>query len=596
MASTKQLLAAALAVLFTHGIASAQDRADLILTGGKIATLRYNEGFVEALAVKNGRVLAVGSDDEVLRFKGESTRVIELAGRTVIPGLNDSHLHVVRGGRFYNLELRWDGVPSLRRGLEMVREQAGRTPKGQWVRVVGGWSPYQFEERRMPTIAELNQAAPDTPVFVMFLYSKGFLNRAGVEALGINEDTKPPKGTRYKIVDGGAELLAEPSPAILYQTIAALPQLSDENQVNSTLHFYRELNRFGLTSATDAGGGGHLFPTNYVATRRLAEQGKLPIRISFFLFPQRPGKELEDFHDWTSSNQPGVNIDIVHQNGYVLQGGGETLVWSAGDYENFLAPRPSLQQLMDRHLEEVTTLLVKNGWSFRIHATYGESIDRILEVFERVNAEQPFNGLRWAIDHGETMHPDQIQRIQRLGGGVAVQDRMAFAGEFFLERYGKAAAANAPPLRKLLEAGIPVGAGSDATRVSSHNPWVSLYWMVSGKTIGGTVLYPPEQRLTRTEALRLYTVGSAWLSGEESRKGTLKPGQYADLAVLSADYFTVPEESIRSIESVLTIVGGQPVYAANPYADLSPKLPAAAPSWSPVGHMGGYFAAKKELE
>jgi predicted amidohydrolase YtcJ len=580
-------------VLFLTTTALAQDQADLILTGGKIATLSYNEGFVDSLAVKDGFVYATGTDKEVQRFKGPETQVIDLHGLTVIPGLNDSHSHVIRGGRFYNLELRWDGVPSLKMALEMVRKQARRTPKGQWVRVIGGWSPYQFKEKRMPTVKELNDAAPDTPVLVLFLYSKGFLNRAGVKALGITEGTVPPPGSRYKFVDGGAELLAEPNPTILYKTIGALPQMSDEDQVNSTLHFYRELNRFGLTSAIDAGGGGHVFPTNYVASERLAREGRLPIRISFYLFPQRPGRELEDFQRWTSSNTAGDDLDRMKPNGYVLEGGGEFLVWSAGDFENFMAPRPELKAKAEEELAAVARHLVKNRWPFRIHATYGKSIDRILAVFERVNKDHPFKGLRWAIDHAETIQPDQIQRIQRLGGGIAIQNRMAFAGEFFQDRYGRKSAASAPPIRRLLESGIPLGCGTDATRVSTYNPWPALYWLVAGKTVGGTELYPKENRLTRTEALRLCTEGSAWFSGEEHIKGVLKPGQYADFAVLSADYFTVPEEDIPRIESVLTVVAGKPVYGAGPYANIVPELPEVSITWSPVAEFGGYFKANR---
>ena len=241
-------------------------------------------------------------------------------------------------------------------------------------------------------------------------------------------------------------------------------------------------------------------------------------------------------------------------------------------------------------LTEVASLLVRNRWPFRIHATYGESIDQLLDVFEAVDARIPFDGLRWAVDHAETIRPDQIRRIQRLGGGVAIQNRMAFAGELFRDRYGAAAAAHAPPLRALLESGIPLGAGTDATRVSSHNPWLSLYWMVSGRTVGGAEIYPPEKRLTRTEALRLYTSGSAWFSGEEHLKGTLAPGQMADLAVLSDDYFTVEVGGLRTIESVLTVVGGEPVYGAGPYEAWNPKLPAPRPDWSPVARFGGYWS------
>ncbi|MEM9290506.1 MAG: amidohydrolase [Acidobacteriota bacterium] len=559
-----------------------------------------NAGIVEALAVRDGLVAAVGSAEEVAALKGDSTEVIELGGRTVIPGLNDSHLHLVRGGRFYNAELRWEGVPTLALALEMLKEQAERTPEGQWVRVIGGWSPFQFEERRMPTVEELNEAAPDTPVFVLFLYSQGLLNRAGLEALGITAATEAPPGSRYQLGSSGEPtgvLLAEPNPTILYKTIAALPPLTAEQQVNSTRQFYRELNRFGLTSAVDAGGGGHLFPRDYVGTERLAAAGEMPIRISYYLFPQRPGREDEDFAGWIEGYTPQQNAAEGLPHGFVLEGGGEFLVWSAGDFENFLAPQPDLAERgFEDELRAVTQRLVENGWPLRIHATYDESITRILDIFEEVNtaeraAGRPgFSGIRWAFDHAETLSAGNLARIQALGGGIAVQSRLAFAGEYFLQRYGEQVAAQAPPLRRILDAGVPLGVGTDGTRVGSYNPWVALYWLVSGKTVGGTQLAAPENRLSREEALRLYTVGSAWFSGEEEVKGILEPGRYADLAVLSRDYFSVQEEEIRTLESVLTVVGGRPVYGAEEFSSLAPWDLPVDPEWSPVTRFGGHWA------
>jgi predicted amidohydrolase YtcJ len=586
------------------GALSGSTAADLILFNGKIATQEPADGVVSAIAIRDALVAAIGTDGEVMNHRGSVTQVIDLGGRTVVPGLNDSHLHLVRGGRFYNTELRWDGVGTLAGALDMVRQQAERTPAGQWVRVIGGWSPHQFAERRMPTIAELNQAAPDTPVFVLFLYSQAFINRAGLDALGITADTAPPPGGRYEIGPDGRPtgvLLAEPNPTILYKTIAALPALTEEQQVNSTRQFYRELNRFGLTSAIDAGGGGHLFPRDYVGTRQLAAAGEMPIRISYYLFPQRPGHEIEDFRDWMSNYEAGANGAELLANGYVLEGGGEFLVWSAGDFENFLAPRPDLGERDYRDdLAKVAQMLVEKGWPLRIHATYDESISRILDVFEAVDREERdagragFGGIRWAIDHAETISPQNIARVKALGGGIAIQSRLAYAGEYFLERYGPDAAANAPPLRRLLDAGIPVGAGTDGTRVGSHNPWPALYWLVTGKTVGGTQLAAPENRLSREEALRLYTQGSAWFSGEEHVKGTLTVGKYADLAVLSADYFAVPEEDIPRIESALTIVGGRPVYGVGEFASLAPWNLKVEPEWSPVVHFGGFSSTDAE--
>ncbi|HEX2837457.1 MAG TPA: amidohydrolase [Phycisphaerales bacterium] len=565
-----------------------QEAADLVIVNGRVITLDEANPTASAFAVRGGKVVAVGDEAAMASHRGDATRVIDMKGRTVIPGLNDSHLHAVRGGRFYNLELRWDGVGSLNRALGMVREQAGRTPKGQWVRVIGGWSPYQFEERRMPTIAELNEAAPETPVFVLFLYSQAFVNNAGMEALKLTKESKPPEGGRYEFVDGGGVILhADPSPLILYSTIAKLPHLSADDQVNSTRHFYRELNRFGLTSAVDPGGGGHAYPGDYQATSTLATQPGMPLRVSFSLFAQTAGSELQDFTRWTREEKLLFDRATERLNGYVLDGAGENLVWSAGDYENFMAPRPDLKDKMEAELEAVVRVLAEHHWPIRIHATYDESITRILNVFERVFKETGYRG-RWAIDHAETVSDSNIARIKALGGGVAVQNRMAFAGEVFVERYGADAAASAPPLRKLLQAGVPVGAGTDATRVSSHNPWLAIDWLVTGKSVGGTQLAAPENRLSREEALRLFTVGSAWMSGEEKEKGRIAPGQLADFAVLSADYLTVPERDIRSIESVLTVTGGDVVYGAQEFAELAPELPAVSPVWSPVARFGGY--------
>jgi predicted amidohydrolase YtcJ len=573
--------------------------ADLIVTNANVHTVDDRRPRASAIAVKDGKFVAVGGAEVLQTYLGSSTRVIDAKGRAVIPGLNDSHLHAIRGGRFYNLELRWDGVASVERGLAMVREQAKRTPKGQWVRVVGGWSPFQFKEKRMPTVKELNEAAPDTPTFVLFLYSQGMINRAAVQALGLNGRTKNPDGGRYEFVDGGAILHAEPNPLILYQMIAKLPQLSPEEQINSTLHYYRELNRLGLTSAIDAGGGGHAFPKDYASSQAVASQGNLSIRIGYYLFAQTQGKEANDFGNWTSNYDAGKSAAMVLEHGYELEGGGEFLAHAVGDWENFLADKPDLDarkaagQDPAGDLHEVATILVKNNWPLRQHATYGESIKLIMDVFEKVQKEQGRFSPRWAIDHAETIRDDELKRIKAMGGGIAIQSRMAFGGEYFLERYGKAAAARAPPIRKMLEMGIPVGAGSDGTRVASYNPWLTLYWLVSGKTVGGTQVFADDNKLSRGAAVRLYTVGSAWFSQEETVKGRIAPGQYADFAILTEDFFSVPEERIRNIESVLTAVGGKIVFAAAPFLDAAPPpLPPVIPTWSPVAHFGGYRNAE----
>jgi len=580
------IVAAALAGLWAD---AAQAQADLILTNGKVATMTKEGDFVQAVAVKDGKVLATGSNAQVLKLKRADTQVIDAGGRTVIPGLNDSHLHLIREGLNYTMELRWDGVTTLKRALEMLKEQAARTPDGEWVKVVGGWNEYQFAEKRLPTLEEINAAVPDKPVFILYLYGLGFLNKKGVETLGYSKDTKYKDGEVEIGADGKptGKLVAKPNALILYSTLAKTNKLSRADQLNSTLHYYRELNRLGLTSAIDAGGGFQNYPDDYAVSLELAKDGRLTVRTAYYLFAQRAGKELEDFQRWLTLTRPKQNDHMLYPNGFSAEGGGENLVASAADFENFLEPRPDLPAAMEGELERVVELLVKKRWPFRLHATYGESIARDLDVIEKVNARTPLDGLRFIIDHAETITDQDIARIKKLGGGVAVQDRMHFQGEAYWKRYG-AQTRQMPPIRKLLEAGVPVGLGTDGTRVSSYNPWPSLYWAMTGKTAGGLQIWQDRDRLSRYQALKLMTTGSAWMSGEEKLKGTLARGQYADLVVLPKDVFTMDVEGVKRLESVLTIVNGKVVYGAGPYQPLAPALPPVAPAWSPVGAYGGY--------
>lgn len=565
------------------------DEADLILINGRMAALDGRDTFHSAIAMSNGRFAAIGTDREVLDYRKDGTKVIDVGGRTVIPGLIDSHNHFVREGLNYNLEVRWDGIRSLSEGLSMLQEQVKRTPPPQWVRVVGGWSEYQFSERVTPTLEEINAISPTTPVFVMHLYHCAFLNRAALQAVEYDKGTpNPTAGEIQKDKDGNPTgwIVSRPNATILYGTHAKGPKLVYEDQVNSTQQFMREMNRFGVTGVVDAGGGYQSYPEDYKVIADLARQNRLTVRVAFNLFTQHPKHELEDFTSWVKSTKVGAIDEFLRVNG-----GGEMLVYSAADYEDFPEPRPDLPKELEYELKAVVAVLAKNRWPFRLHATYGESIERFLNVFEEVNDETPLKGLRWFLDHGETISEQDIRRVGKLGGGIAIQDRMAYQGEEFIKRYGKEAAEESPPIRKMLDAGIPVGAGTDATRVASYNPWISLYWLVTGRTVSGTRLYSDKNTMDRNEALKLYTIGSAWFSNEETLKGSIEVGKFADLAVLSADYFSVPDEQIRTIESVLTIVGGKVCYGAGEFERLAPPAPPVSPSWSPVAKFGGFNRA-----
>ena len=566
--------------------------ADLILFNGQFHTVDRTKPLASAVAITDGRFVVVGNDNQAMALRGPNTQVVDMHGRCVIPGLNDSHLHLIRGGLNYNLELRWEGVPSLADALRMLKDQADRTPTPQWVRVVGGWNEFQFAEKRMPTLEEINQAAPDTPVFILHLYDRALLNRAALRVAGYTRDTpNPPGGEIVRDSNGNPTgmLVARPNAMILYSTLAKGPKLPLEYQVNSTRQFMRELNRLGLTSAIDAGGGFQNYPDDYQVIEQLAKDDQLTVRIAYNLFTQKPKEELSDFQNWTGSVKLHQGDDYLRHNG-----AGEMLVFSAADFEDFLEPRPDLPQTMEEELEPVVRHLVEQRWPFRLHATYNESISRMLDVFEKVNRDIPFNGLPWFFDHAETITPQNIERVKALGGGIAIQDRMAFQGEYFVDRYGKQAAEATPPIKRMLAEGVPVGAGTDATRVSSYNPWTSLYWMVSGRTVGGLALY--EEGQPRTTALELFTHGSAWFSSEQGKKGQIKVGQLADLAALSADFFHVEEEAIKWIESVLTVVGGKIVYAAGDFEDLGPRSIPVLPDWSPVVKVPGHWRPNSPLQ
>ncbi|WP_425258816.1 amidohydrolase [Rubrivivax sp. RP6-9] len=560
---------------------------DALFHNGRFTTLDRGQPEVGAVAVREGRLVALGDRASLHALVGPQTLQVDLGGRRVLPGLNDSHTHLIRAGLNHNLELRWDGVPTLADAMAMLRDQARRTPPPQWVRVVGGFSEFQFAERRLPTLDEVNAVAPETPVFILHLYDRALLNAAALRAVGYTRDTPDPPGAEIQRDARGNPtglLVARPNAMILYATLAKGPRLAPEDQRNSTRLYMRELNRLGITSVIDAGGGFQNYPDDYDIVGGLARDGELTVRVAYNLFTQRPQHEREDFLRWASMVSPGDGDAFLRHNG-----AGEMLVFSAADFEDFREPRPDLPARMEDDLLGVARVLAERRWPFRIHATYDESITRMLDVFEQVHREHPLTGLHWAIDHAETIGPRNIERVRALGGGIAIQHRMAYQGERFVERYGAAAAARTPPVREILAAGVPLGMGTDATRVASYNPWIGLHWLLSGQTVGGLVLTPEAEHLDRETALRLYTEGSAWFSGEEAHKGRLAAGMLADFFVPSEDYFSVPLERVKTLSSLLTVVGGRVVHGDGDFAALAPPWPVASPDWSPAAHDSGRY-------
>ncbi|MGF1552951.1 MAG: amidohydrolase [Paracoccaceae bacterium] len=582
--------AAAFGAAAVAGPALAQgEAADLILLNGRVTTMDPARPEARAFAVRGGAFVAVGSEAEVAALRGPFTRVIDAGGKRVIPGLIDSHTHSIRGGVNYAYEVRWDDVDSLEEGLHLLRLQAERTPEGQFVRVVGGFSEHQFKEKRLPTVAELDAVAPEHPVLVHHLYKLTLMNSRAIAAVGYDRADRPSYPGGVIELDAAGEptgrLISDPSGLLMYKTLTKAPKLSIADQINSSMHYMDELNALGLTSVSDAGGGGMAFPEAdaYRVVRWLHERGLMTVRTAYHTFPKVKGEEYADYERWTSEWRPQQGDDMLK-----LVGGGENLTWASYDFEIFGEPIPDIDPDAEAIQHRIMTLLGEREWPFRQHITYGQTADRLLAVYEDVARGA---GLTpgWFVDHVETFTPAHLERIARLGGGINLQNRLQFQAEDFVAQHGAEALAKTPDFRAILDLGVPVGLGTDATRVASYNPWYALQWLSTGLSRGGMRMYADDNLLDREEALRLMTVGSAWFSGDAGRKGAIAPGQMADFAVLDRDYFAVTDAEIAKVSAALTAVGGEVVYADG---DLAPHdlraLPPITPDWSPVIAFGDH--------
>ncbi|MEM8622500.1 MAG: amidohydrolase [Pseudomonadota bacterium] len=579
----RQVLAGTGLILAAPSAYAQAGTADLVLLNGRITTMDPARPEATALAVRDGVFTAVGSDDEIRPLIGAFTQVIDARGQRVVPGLSDSHTHAIRGAVNYNLEVRWDGVDSLEEALHLLREQAERTPEGQFIRVAGGFSEFQFKEKRLPTVAELDAVAPNHPVLIHHLYKLTLLNTKAVEWYGYDKADRPTYPGGIVELDAGGNatgrLLAAPSGLIMYKTLAAAPKLSIRDQINSSLQYFDELNGLGITSVSDAGGGGMEFPDAdpYKVIRWLHGERLLTTRIGYHSFPQHKGRELDDYIRWTAETRAGEGDDMLK-----FVGAGENLAWASYDFEIFADARPDIDDGAEDYQRQVMTVLGEGGWPFRQHVTYDETGDRLLPVYEDV-AKGAGLTPGWFIDHVETFSQRNLERIAALGGGIALQNRIQFQAEDFVANYGAEALKKTPNFRAILDLGVPVGGGTDATRVTSFNPWYSIQWMTTGLSRGGLAMYDDANLLSREEALRVWTTGSAWFTGDAGRKGAITPGQLGDFAVLDRDYFAVTDAEIAKLRAELTVVGGEVVHGSGTFATQDLKhLPPVSPDWSPV--------------
>jgi predicted amidohydrolase YtcJ len=529
---------------------------DTIMVNGNILTVDRQFSIRQAIAIRDGRIVALGSTADVQKLAGPATRAIDLQGRTVIPGLIDSHLHAIRAALSFSTEVNWIGVSSLGDALGRIANAARTMKPGAWLIVAGGWNVQQFKENRRPTQAELVAAAPNNPVYVQLGYGWVVMTPAAFKALNITSDADlPPGGRLEKDANGRLSGAVTGGQGAIVALFDRLPRPTFDEQVDGTRKFFRELNRLGLTGVVDPGGN-NLAPDDYQALFKVWRQGQMTVRVAYSLCGQTPGSELEELGSLTALLPMGFGDDMLRFNGL-----GERITAAMNNND-----KPT-EADKDRYYQ-IARWAAARGMSLTMHWARDDSVDQLLTIFERVNKEEPIVGLRWSIAHLNDASLQSLQRMKALGVGWTVQDAMYFGGEQFVQQSGPDAARRAPPVVTATKMGVVVGAGTDAHRVASYNPFTALEWFLDGKTVGGVAIRGPEETPTRADALRFYTAGSAWFAHDEGKRGSLEVGKVADLAVLSRDYLTVPVEQVGSIESLLTMVGGKIVYGAGSYQPL----------------------------
>jgi predicted amidohydrolase YtcJ len=553
--------------------AGATDVADAVLRGGVIYRGTDDGGtprFVEALAIRDGRIVGVGAWRNVESLAGPGTVVVDLDGRTVVPGLHDSHLHVVRAGLTWTDEVVWYETPSLEHALRLLDDRALARPPGTWLRVVGGWQAGQFTERRGPTSAELTQRFPHHPVYVQLLYEEAVLNAAALRAAGIDRDTPDPAlGTIERDPTGEPTGTVRGVGAFMH-CLRHMPAPEHADQVRGTAELMAALNAWGVTAATDAGGLG-MTPEMYEPLFTLWREGGMTVRTRLYVGPSTRGGERDELNGWLRHIRPGFGDGWLRHVGI-----GEIAVFGCHDLEGLRDF--AVDDASRAELEVICRQIASRGWPLHLHAVLDDTISAVLDVWERVDRETPLAGLRWSLAHIEPISARNLDRVAALRCGLGVQDRMVYRATDSAAVWGDDAVRNGPPLRDILDRGIPLGAGTDSTRVASPNPWVSLWWLVSGDTFDDGPPRDERHRLTRAEALDAYTVGSAWFSFEETERGRLHAGMAADLAVLVDDYFSVDVDDIRDLRSDLTLVDGRVVHAAGPFAGLAHRGPSTTSS------------------
>ena len=526
--------------------------ADRLYLNGAFITLDASLPRASAMLVREGRIAAIGESTLLRAAAPAQTEVIDLQGRTVIPGLVDSHIHAIRAGLSYATEVHWTGAATIPEALQRLRNAAGALPPGGWLIVAGGWTELQFAERRRPTQEEVEAAVPEHRVYIQHLYNGALLSKSALDALDLANNG--PLLAQLKTQRDSGELSGWFSGEADAMTALfdLLPRPSLAQQVEGTKAFFRRLNSLGLTGVIDP--GGYNLPLEaYGAVRELAREGGLSLRVTYSLSAPAPGSEFADFERLTRDLPMGAGEGLLRFNGL-----GENVTW--GMYNNE-KPTPEDQAA----LEQVLRLAAERRLSVTFHWMNDRSAAKLLDVLEGVNAQSPIADLRWSIAHLHDASLPTLRRMKALGVGWLVQNALYFRGGAFVRQRGEEAARISPPIVSAMKLGLPVAAGTDAHRVMSFHPFVALQWMLDGKSVDGQGTRDAREIPTREQALAAYTLGSAWFAHAEHERGSLAVGKLADFAVLSEDYLSVPVERIGALRALMTVVGGRVVYAAAPF-------------------------------
>lgn len=526
---------------------------DLVLRGGRIVTFAdadQGPAEVQAVAIAGGRIIAVGSDADIAPYAELADRVVELDGRRVLPGLNDSHIHAVRAGVSWTQTMHWEDVRSLPEALDRVREAARRRGPGEWISVIGGWHSSQLEEGRAPTREELDAAAPDNPVYVQELYDLGVLNTAGLAASGFHDDSDDPaRGTLVRDEHGHLTGQIHGVGAFAIPTALALAVTPSDAEAG-----VRAMNtvfaRHGLTGVVD-GGGLLVTPRDYDPLYAVWRQGELDVRTRLFISAWTRGGEVGDIDALTTLVQPDSGDAMLR-----VSGVGEIPHLGCHDMEG-LDPF-TMSETARGELVEIVRLCVARGWRMSIHAVLNDTLGHILQAWEQVEEETGgVRGAGFSIVHADEATRENLERLARLRAGILVQNRLVLKGGDYVDAWGEQATASAPPLGDMKDLAITIGGGSDATRANWFSPWASIWWLVTGRTLDGRGVRAERHRISRLDALAAYTRDAAWFTGEQATRGRILPGYDADLCVPSQDPLSCDESHLPAILSDLTIMGGR---------------------------------------